>query len=92
MLQVFIAHWSFSLFQTFRLGLLTPRLPYFCLMAALSSPMPLLANLTVLSLLVLLLTVEVLLPVEAVVVPVLLVAVPVVLPVLAVDAVVFVAA
>ena len=67
---------------------------YFCLMAALSSPMPLLANLTVLSLLVLLLTVEGLLPVavEAVVVPVLLVAVPVVLPVLAVDAVVFVAA
>ena len=59
---------------------------YFCLMAALSSPMPLLANLTVLSLLVLLLTVEGLLPVavEAVVVPVLLVAVPVVLPVLAV--------
>ena len=54
--------------------------------------MPLLANLTVLSLLVLLLTVEGLLPVEAVVVPVLLVAVPVVLPVLAVDAVVFVAA
>ena len=48
--------------------------------------MPLLANLTVLSLLVLLLTVEGLLPVavEAVVVPVLLVAVPVVLPVLAV--------
>ena len=42
--------------------------------------------------LVLLLTVEGLLPVEAVVVPVLLVAVPVVLPVLAVDAVVFVAA
>ena len=37
-------------------------------------------------------TVEGLLPVEAVVVPVLLVAVPVVLPVLAVDAVVFVAA
>ena len=54
--------------------------------------MPLLANLTVLSLLVLLPTVEGLLPVEAVVVPVLLVAVPVVLPVLAVDAVVFVAA
>ena len=54
--------------------------------------MPLLANLTVLSLLVLLLTVEGLLPVEAVVVPVLLVAVPVVLPVLAVDEVVFVAA
>ena len=53
-------------------------------MAALSSPMPLLANLTVPSLLVLLLTVEGLLPVEAVVVPVLLVAVPVVLPVLAV--------
>ena len=48
--------------------------------------MPLLANLTVPSLLVLLLTVEGLLPVavEAVVVPVLLVAVPVVLPVLAV--------
>ena len=48
--------------------------------------MPLLANLTVLSLLVLLLTVEGLLPVavEAVGVPVLLVAVPVVLPVLAV--------
>ena len=67
---------------------------YFCLMAALSSPMPLLANLTVLSLLVLLLTVEGLLPVavEAVVVPVLPVAVPVVLPVLAVDEVVFVAA
>ena len=43
--------------------------------------MPLLANLTVPSLLVLLLTVEGLLPVEAVVVPVLLV----VLPVLAVD-------
>ena len=76
-----------------RLGLLLPLSPaYFCLMAALSSPMPLLANLTVLSLLVLLPTVEVLLPVEAVVVPVLLVAVPVVLPVLAVDAVVFVAA
>ncbi len=79
-----------------RLGLLLPLSPaYFCLMAALSSPMPLLANLTVLSLLVLLLTVEGLLPVvveEAVVVPVLLVAVPVVLPVLAVDAVVFVAA
>lgn len=54
--------------------------------------MPLLANLTVPSLLVLLLTVEGLLPVEAVVVPVLLVAVPVVLPVLAVDEVVFVAA
>ena len=35
----------------------------------LSSPMPVLANLTVLSLLVLLLTVEGLLPVEAVVVP-----------------------
>ena len=55
-----------------RLGLLLPLSPaYFCLMAALSSPMPLLANLTVLSLLVLLLTVEVLLPVavEAVVVP-----------------------
>ena len=70
-----------------RLGLLLPMRPaYFCLMAALSSPMPLLANLTVLSLLVLLLTVEGLLPVavEAVVVPVLLVAVPVVLPVLAV--------
>ena len=70
-----------------RLGLLLPLSPaYFCLMAALSSPMPLLANLTVLSLLVLLLTVEGLLPVavEAVVVPVLLVAVPVVLPVLAV--------
>ena len=67
---------------------------YFCLMAALSSPMPLLANLTVPSLLVLLLTVEGLLPVavEAVVVPVLPVAVPVVLPVLAVDEVVFVAA
>ena len=49
---------------------------------------------TVLSLLVLLPTVEGLLPVavEAVVVPVLPVAVPVVLPVLAVDAVVFVAA
>ena len=48
--------------------------------------MPVLANLTVLSLLVLLLTVEGLLPVavEAVVVPMLLVAVPVVLPVLAV--------
>ena len=78
-----------------RLGLLLPLSPaYFCLMAALSSPMPLLANLTVLSLLVLLLTVDGLLPVavEAVVVPVLLVAVPVVLPVLAVDAVVFVAA
>ena len=57
-------------------------------MAALSSPMPVLANLTVLSLLVLLPTVEVLLPVEAVVVPVLLV----VLPVLAVDEGVFVAA
>ena len=56
------------LLQTVRLGLLTPRLPYFCLMAALSSPMPVLANLTVLSLLALLLTVEVL-PVEAVVVP-----------------------
>ena len=53
----------------------------------LSSPMPVLANLTELSLLALLLTVEVL-PVEAVVVPVLLV----VLPVLAVDEVVFVAA
>ena len=79
----------FSLFQTVRLGLLTPMRPaYFCLMAALSSPMPLLANLTVPSLLVLLLTVEGLLPVEAVVVPVLLV----VLPVLAVDEVVFVAA
>ena len=67
---------------------------YFCLMAALSSPMPVLANLTVLSLLVLLPTVEGLLPVavEAVVVPVLPVAVPVVLPVLAVDEVVFVAA
>ena len=54
----------------------------------------LLANLTVLSLLVLLPTVEGLLPVavEAVVVPVLPVAVPVVLPVLAVDEVVFVAA
>ena len=78
-----------------RLGLLLPLSPaYFCLMAALSSPMPLLANLTVLSLLVLLLTVEGLLPVavEAVVVPVLPVAVPVVLPVLAVDEVVFVAA
>ena len=78
-----------------RLGLLLPLSPaYFCLMAALSSPMPLLANLTVLSLLVLLPTVEGLLPVavEAVVVPVLPVAVPVVLPVLAVDAVVFVAA
>ena len=56
--------------------------------------MPVLANLTVLSLLVLLPTVEGLLPVavEAVVVPVLPVAVPVVLPVLAVDEVVFVAA
>ena len=78
-----------------RLGLLLPLSPaYFCLMAALSSPMPLLANLTVLSLLVLLPTVEGLLPVavEAVVVPVLPVAVPVVLPVLAVDEVVFVAA
>ena len=50
--------------------------------------MPVLANLTELSLLALLLTVEGLLPVEAVVVPVLLV----VLPVLAVDEVVFVAA
>ena len=54
--------------------------------------MPLLANLTVLSLLVLLLTVEGLLPVEAVVVPVLLAALPVVVPVLAVDEGVFVAA
>ena len=50
--------------------------------------MPLLANLTVPSLLVLFLTVDVLLSVEAVVVPVLLV----VLPVLAVDEGVFVAA
>ena len=78
-----------------RLGLLLPLSPaYFCLMAALSSPMPVLANLTVLSLLVLLLTVEGLLPVavEAVVVPVLLAALPVVVPVLAVDEVVFVAA
>ena len=78
-----------------RLGLLLPLSPaYFCLMAALSSPMPVLANLTVLSLLVLLPTVEGLLPVavEAVVVPVLLAALPVVVPVLAVDEVVFVAA
>ena len=70
-----------------RLGLLLPLSPaYFCLMAALSSPMPLLANLTVLSLLVLLLTVEGLLPVEAVVVPAVL------LPLAVVDEVVFVAA
>ena len=78
-----------------RLGLLLPLSPaYFCLMAALSSPMPLLANLTVLSLLVLLPTVEGLLPVavEAVVVPVLLAALPVVVPVLAVDEGVLVAA
>ena len=51
-----------------RLGLLSPRLPYFWFSAMLSSPMPVLANLTELSLLALLLTVEVL-PVEAVVVP-----------------------
>ena len=51
-----------------RLGLFTPRLPYFWFSAMLSSPMPVLANLTELSLLALLLTVEVL-PVEAVVVP-----------------------
>ena len=70
-----------------RLGLLLPLSPaYFCLMAALSSPMPLLANLTVLSLLVLLPTVEGLLPVEAVVVPAVL------LPLAVVDEVVFVAA
>ena len=56
--------------------------------------MPLLANLTVLSLLVLLPTVEGLLPVavEAVVVTVLLAALSVVVPVLAVDEGVFVAA
>ena len=71
-----------------RLGLFTPRLPYFWFSAMLSSPMPVLANLTELSLLVLLLTVE------AVVVPVLPVAVvfAALLPLAVVDEAVFVAA
>ena len=69
------------LLQTGRLGLLLPLSPaYFCLIAALSSPMPVLASLTPLSVPVLLL-----LEATVVVVPVLPVAVPVVLPVLAVD-------